>query len=324
MLIINAALVRQLLPMRHCIEVMAPAMLAASTGSVSIPARTFHALPDASGWLGLMPGFAQELETYGSKVISLHAGNTGRGLPAIQGFVALFDYANGVPLAIVEGAQVTAIRTAAASGLATRLLARDDAASCGIFGTGVQAATHIDAICAVRDIEKVLVWGRDFVKTETFALTQSQRTGLRVQATIDPAEAAACDILCTVTGSNEPVLEGRWVQPGTHVNLVGAHSLNAREADSALVVKAAVYVDLLTSARNESGDIMIPISEGVMGEEHIVGEVGQLLAGTAAGRTSRDQITLYNSLGITAQDLFAARAVYDQAVALGLGAHVEF
>ncbi len=310
--------------MAQCIDVMAAAMRAASSGAVGIPPRVFHAFGGEGASLGLMPGFAPELKSYGAKVISLHPQNPNASLPAIQGFVALFDYATGKAIAIIEGAEITGLRTAAASGLATDLLAREDARSCGIFGTGLQAQTHIDAMCAVRPIEKVLVWGRDNYRARRFAEAQTQRLDLPVLATSERAEVAECDIICTVTGASEPLLLGRWVRPGAHVNLVGAHKLTTREADTALVVRAQVYVDLLQSVRDEGGDIMIPVAEGAIAEDHIIGEIGQLLAGSIVGRTGADQVTLYNSLGITAQDLYAAHAVYERALAAGAGDEVAF
>ena len=320
---ISAGQVRELLPMRECVEVMEAAMGAASGGTVAVPPRLIMPLIDGSGFLALMPGSSAELASYGAKIISLHPANPQRGLPAIQGFVTLFDHTSGAPVAIIEGAELTGIRTAAASGLATRLLAREDVQSCGIFGAGVQAVTHIDAMLAVRPIQQFLVWARDPAKAADFAAEHSRRIGIPVRATEDPAEAGACDLVCTVTASPEPVLMGDWVRPGAHVNLVGAHTLTTREADSALIEKSALYVDLMESTVNEGGDIMIPIQEGAIGEDAIAGEIGQLLNSEIAGRRDNDQITLYNSLGITAQDLFAARHVYDKAVASGLGVVVD-
>ena len=322
--IINAALVRRLLPMEACIQVMEGAMIAACSGTIAVPPRSFVPLMDNSGWLGMMPGSSLELNSYGAKVISLHPDNPKRGLPAIQGFVVLFDHASGAPVALLEGSEITAIRTAAASGLATRLLAPEDARSCGVFGTGVQAVVHIDAMCVARPVQEILIWGRNTEKTRQFAEQQAHRTGRDVQATDDPALAAGCDLVCTVTGSPVPVLKGEWVQPGAHINLVGSHSLATREADTALITKAAVYVDLLESTRNEGGDIMIPVQEGAVDEDHIIGEIGQLLRSEIKGRTDARQITLYNSLGMTAQDLYAARYVFDQAQAAGLGEQVAF
>jgi alanine dehydrogenase len=322
--VINADLVRSLLPMTECIEVMSRAMIAASSGTIAVPPRMNCPLDDDSGHFLLMPGSSAQLGSYGAKLISLQPGNADRGLPVIQGFVALFEHHTGTPVAIIEGAELTAIRTAAASALATKLLARADAGSCGILGCGVQAVTHIDAMTAVRPLREVVVWGRDPERTRDFAASQAARTGLVVRATADPAEAGACDIVCTVTAATAPVLRGEWVQPGAHVNLVGAHSLSAREADSELVARAAVYVDLMESCRNEGGDIMIPVAEGLIDESHVCGEIGQLLQGDIAGREGPSQVTLYNSLGMTAQDLFAARYVYERAIATQAGVALDF
>lgn len=322
--IINAQQVRELLPIAECIDVMADAMLAASSGTIAVPPRMNQPLIDNSGHYLLMPGSSAELGSYGAKLIGIHPDNAPAGRPVIQGLVALFDHQSGTPVAIIEGAEITALRTAAASGLATRLLARADARSCGIFGCGVQAVTHIDAIRAVRPVQEIVVWARDFGKAEDFAARQAERTGIAVRATADPAEAAGCDVVCTLTGAATPILKGQWVRPGAHINLVGAHSLTTREADSELIVKSAVYVDLLESCRNEGGDLMIPIQEGVIDESHICGEIGQLLAGAIEGRRDAGQVTLYNSLGITAQDLYAARYVYDRALAAQVGTTVDF
>jgi alanine dehydrogenase len=190
------------------------------------------------------------------------------------------------------------------------LLARPDARSCGIFGTGVQAATHLEAMCAVRPVERIHVWGRNFDKAVAWAQQQAELTGRPVTPSQDPAEVASCDLVCTVTAAREPILEGAWVRPGTHVNLVGSHTLTTREADSALIARSKVYVDLMESVRNEAGDLMIPIQEGAIRLDQIRGEIGRVVNGELAGRTGFDEITLYKSLGIAAQDLYAAWHVY--------------
>jgi ornithine cyclodeaminase len=323
MLIINRKEVERLLPMAACIDVMSDAMRAASAGAVAMPLRLFTPLADNSGSLGLMPGSTLEPPFFGAKVISLRFDNPAKGLPTVQGFVSLFEHGTGTPVALIEGSSVTAIRTAAASGLATRELARRDARTHGVFGTGVQAVTHIDAVACVRDIDRVVVWGRDPEKVRRFAAQQSERTELEVKATDDPAEAAACDVVSTVTAANEPVLGGEWLRPGCHVNLVGVHTPDAREADTEAVRRARVYVDLMESAMNEAGDLLIPIAEGAISKAHILGEIGQVLAGTVPGRTGASDITLYKSLGIVAQDLFAAAHIYARALADGAGVEVD-
>ena len=322
--IINAAGVRELLPMSECIDAMEPAMIAATTGAISMPPRLVAPLIDESGFLVLMPGSSTELQAFGAKVINLIPDNPARGLPAIQGFIALFDLAGGAPAALIDGAEVTAIRTAAASGLATRLLAREDAHTCGIFGNGVQAVTHIDAMRAVRPVDEIIVWGRNPDKVQVFAREQEERTGIRVRATADPAQAGACDLVCTTTTSPEPILAGDWVKPGAHVNLVGAHSITTRECDTELVVKSAVYTDLMESLRNEGGDIMIPVEEGAIDETHVIGELGELLQGKIPGRRDGQQVTLYQSHGINAQDMYAASHIHAKAQQTGNALTVDF
>ncbi len=323
MLIINRQEVERLLSMAECIDAMANAMRAASSGAVTVPLRLFSPLADDSGSLGVMPGSALDPPLFGAKVISLRFDNPAKGLPAVQGYVSLFDHETGRPVAVIEGASVTAIRTAAASGLATRELARQGARTHGIFGTGVQAVTHIDAIACVRDMQEVVVWGRDADKARRFAERQSERTRLHIRATGDAAEAARCDVVSTVTAATEPVLKGEWLRPGTHVNLVGVHTPQAREADTRAILRSRVYVDLMESAMSEAGDLLIPIGEGAIDKAHILGEIGQVLAGGVPGRADDDEITLYKSLGIVAQDLFAAAHVYAQAVERGAGVEVD-
>jgi ornithine cyclodeaminase len=309
--------------MATCIDVMDRAMRAHTCGAVATPPRIIASLIDGSGYFAVMPGSMREPAIYGAKVVSLHPGNPDRGLPAVQGFVTLFDHATGASVAIVEGAAITAVRTAAASGLATRELARPDASSHGIFGAGVLAATHIEAIACVRDIERVLVWARDAKKAGRFAAEQAERTGLDVRAAADPAEAGACDIVSAVTGASEPVVRGAWLSPGAHLNLVGAHSPKTREADSEAVARSALYVDSRESAMSEAGDLLIPMEEGVISADAIVGEIGEVLGGQAPGRANGEQITLYKSLGVVAQDLFAAEFVFRAAATGGTGQVVK-
>jgi ornithine cyclodeaminase len=323
--ILDAAAVRRLLPMADCIEAMRQAMLAVSRGQVAIPPRIIAPLPDGSGHFAAMPGSTESPAMDGAKLLTLLPANPAAGRPAIQGVVLLFDHATGAPQALLNGAEITALRTAAASGLATQLLARNDARSHGVLGTGVQAGVHIDAIRAVRPgITAVRVWGRDADRTKLFALRQSERTGLDVQAVADAAEACACDVVSAVTGATHPVLQGARLMPGAHVNLVGAHQATHREADSLAITRAAIYVDLMESALREAGDLLIPMGEGAFAREGIVGEIGEVAAGTVPGRTGDTQITLYKSLGVVAQDLYAARAVLQRALAQGQGVTVPF
>lgn len=308
LVVLEADQVRALLPMSACITAIVTAMQAASKGDVESPQRQM--LPLAGGGVfAVMPGVDEKLGVYGAKIAGVRPGNAVRGLPVIQGLVVLFDHQTGVPLVAMDGAAVTALRTAAASGLATRLLARKDAATLGLFGTGVQAATHLDAMRAVRHIRQVRVIDIDPGNARRFAVEQSERTGIDIRPAESPEDAAACDIVCTVTTSPTPILQGSWVRPGAHVNLVGAHSLATREADTQLILQSSVYVDLLASTIAEAGDVMIPVQEGAIGPGHVVGEIGQLLAGEVPGRQDETTVTVYKSVGCVAQDLHAAAAV---------------
>ena len=322
--IINAKEVRQLMSMSECIDVMSDAMISASTGTVSVIPRHFTSIIDDSTLLGLMPGSSEELNVFGVKLISFYRSNPQKSLPAIQGFVALFNFENGKPLAIIDAAELTAIRTGAASGLATKLLSREDSRTCGILGTGVQATAHLEAICAVRSIEEILIWGRDFDKASAFVEQHSTITDAAMRATKNPEDAGSCDIVCTVTGSSTPILQGSWVEQGAHINLVGAHTLSTREADTELIINSNLYVDLFESAENEAGDFMIPVEEGKITKEHILGEIGELLLSQIAGRQDSTQITVYKSLGIVAQDLFAASYVYKKSEESNSGRKVDF
>jgi ornithine cyclodeaminase len=271
-----------------------------------------------------MPGCLESPPLYGAKLVSLHPLNPAAGRPAVQGFVALFDGVTGSPAALIDGAEITRLRTAAASALATRELARADAVTHGILGAGVQAASHLEAIACVRPIKRVRVWARNPARAREFADRHAAATGATVEAVMDPAAAAACDIVSVVTNAGEPVLRGTWLQPGAHLNLVGAHEPGHREVDSAAVVRAAVYVDSRAATLREAGDLLIPIGEGHIDAAHILGELGEVLEGRAPGRRNAAQVTLYKSLGIVAQDLYAAAQVLSAARATGAGTAVEF
>jgi ornithine cyclodeaminase/alanine dehydrogenase-like protein (mu-crystallin family) len=305
---LDASRIRAVLPMSACIDAMDVAMRGTSDGSIDVPLRTVVPLGDGADGFLAMPGAAIGAGVYGAKLVSLHRGNPAQGRPAVQGCVVLFDSATGTPVALLDGAEITALRTAAASGLATRELARPDAATLGILGCGVQGAVHLDAIGCVRKIREVRVWGRNPASAREFA--ERHAAGLRgatIFAVDSAAEAAACDIVCVVTGAHEPVIRGEWLRPGAHVNLVGAHTPTSREADSGLIAHARVYVDSRISARSEAGDLLIPEREGAIAPDHVVGEIGDVLLGRVAGRRDDREITVYKSLGLVAQDLIAAQ-----------------
>jgi alanine dehydrogenase len=260
----------------------------------------------------------------GIKVVTLFPGNRERGEPSHLGAVLLFETRLGRPIAYLDAAAVTAIRTAAVSAVATRALARGEAGDLALLGAGVQARAHLAALREVRELRRVRVWSRRPESASRFAAEESARHGLCVEA-VDSAAAAVrgADLVCTLTAAREPVLAGEWLQPGAHVNAVGACTPMARELDSAAVAGARLYVDRRESALQESGDFLIPLREGAIADDHIRGELGELLLGRAAGRESAGDVTLFKSLGLAVEDLAAAYHVYRRAVAQGRGRQLE-
>lgn len=323
--VIDAATTRALLPMSACIDLMADAMIAVSRGQVALSPRSAHALVDGSGFLGTMPGSCLEPRTFGCKVMSVMPGNAARGLPTLNGVLLLFDPDTGAPTALIHGATLTAVRTAATSALATRLLARADAHTLLIMGNGVQAAEHIDAIRAVRDIRQVLVWSRSAERGAAFSAAQATRTGLPVVFEPDAARACAgADIICCTTAAGTPVLQGAWVRPGTHVNLIGSHDPRSAEADVDLIARSVVFVDQTEAALRDAGEIVQAIAAGALAATQLRGELGRLVEGTVAGRGREDDITVFKSIGLLAQDLVAATYIDQQARLRRIGGHHGF
>ena len=323
-LIINQAEVARLLPMPECIEAMAEALKATARGEVVLPLRQVVPLPDHLGALASMPAYSQALKAIGVKIITAFPGNRGTEFDSHQGTVLLFEGVHGSLKAIVDASEVTALRTAAVSGVATRLLAREDAADLAILGAGVQARTHLDAMLQVRRIRRVRVWSPTPDHVRAFAERESKRHDVAVEP-MGSARGAVngADIICTTTSSRTPVLKGAWLEPGAHINAVGTSVRSARELDGAAVARALLFVDRRESALHEAGEFLLAKAEGVVGDEHIRGEIGELLLGRASGRTTRDDITLFKSLGLAVEDLAAAQHVYGKAVAQEAGTWVE-
>ncbi len=325
LLVIGRDEVRRLLPMSACIEVMARALGALGEDQGLNPLRSMLFVPDRSGLLGMMPAYLASPSALGMKTVTVFPGNHGSELDSHQGAVLLFEPERGRMLAVIEAAEITAIRTAAVSGLATRLLARRDAARLAILGSGVQARTHLEAMLAVRDVERVRVWSRSLEHAEEFARVESVRWGIPIEAAADAERAVRdVDLVCTTTAARAPVLIGEWLAPGTHVNAVGSCIPSARELDTGAVVAGRLFVDRRESALNEAGDLLIPMDEGAIDAGHIVAELGELLGGRADGRRSPEEITLFKSLGLGVEDLAAAEHVYREARRAGVGTDVAF
>lgn len=315
MRVIDYKTAAELLTMEACILVMEEVLADLSAGRAEMSLRQVVPL-DKPNLLGLMPGFLRKNGVAGAKLISVFPHNHVSGNPSHQGAVALFDTQTGTLLAVVDGRAITAVRTAAVSAVATRALAREDSAVLAILGTGEQAASHLEANLQVRPIRQVRVWSRTPGNARRFIEEQAAvLQGVEASAADSVRQAVVnADIICTVTASTEPVLRGEWVRAGTHINAVGACRAPDRELDSALVAASRLFVDRMESARNEAGDYLIPLQEGVIPDTHIVGELGELLEGRIEGRTDNGGITLFKSLGLAIEDLAAAHYIYNQAV----------
>jgi ornithine cyclodeaminase len=323
-LIVDHLSVQQNLPMAECIDVMAETLKMLGRQNAENPLRNIMWLPDKTGLLGMMPASLGEIGVMGLKAISVFPGNHRTEYDSHQGTVMLFETQNGRLLAIVDAGKITAIRTAAVSAVATRLLAREDAENLAILGSGVQAMSHLDAMRTVRKIKRAKVWSPNIDHAVTFARRESKRTQIPIDAA-DTAENAVggADIICTVTAATDPVLQGSWIAPGTHINAVGASVPFARELDTAAVVKSDLYVDRRESTLNEAGDFLIPKKEGAIEDRHILGEIGELLLDKIKGRTSRTDITLFKSLGLAVEDVAAAHHIYQKLSKQGQGTRVE-
>jgi len=323
-LVVRQEEVPALLPMEACVGALEEALCALAGGAAVQPLRRAMRIPDGTGLLGLMPGYLGPAGVVGLKAITVVPGNHGTELDAHQGAVLVFEAGRGRLVGIVDATALTAIRTAAASAVATRALAREDAGELAILGSGVQAASHLEAIRLVRPVHRVRVWSRTPERARAFADRESARWGLPVEAAGSAREAVrGADVVCTTTSATDPVLEGAWLAPGAHVNAVGACVPTAREIDTETVVRSRLYVDTREGALHEAGDVVIPIAEGAIDEAHVVAEIGEVLTGDAPGRTSDDEITLFESLGIGIYDLAAADRVLRTARARDAGTEID-
>ena len=324
-LVVGQAEVPALLPMAECIDLMERTLSALARGEAILPLRSILWLPERVGALATMPGALPEDRVLGLKAITLFPGNEGTPLDTHQGAVLLFDGERGSLLAVVDATSITAIRTAAVSGVATRLLAREDAGDLAILGSGVQARSHLEAMRSVRTIRRVRVASRSPESARRFAERESRRQGVAIEAVATPREAVeGADLICTATSAREPVLRGEWLSAGVHVNAVGSSVPTARELDGGAVARARLYCDRRESLVHEAGDYLIALREGAIREDHVAGEIGEVAIGKAPGRRAPDEITLFKSLGLAIEDVASARHVYEKAKRAGAGRALPF
>lgn len=327
MLLLNQREVEELLDVDELIEALAEPMADLSAGRASVPARVGALVEEQDGMLAAMPGYTPSAGALAAKLVTLFPRNAGTAVPTHQAVIAVFDPADGRPAALIDGTAITATRTAAGSALATRLLAREDAAKLAILGTGVQARAHARAVTRVRGFTEVRIAGRDRAKAEALAADLAGVVDVPVRAAGSWQDACeGADVVCAAVHAHEPVVRREWLAPGTHVTSVG-YDPQGRELDDATVVDALVVVESRAAALAPvpagSNDLTQPIARGLITADHVHAEIGELVTGAKPGRTSPEQITLYKSVGVAVQDGAAAALVLRAARERGAGQEVE-
>ena len=322
--IIGAKDVRALLTMDRAIELMREAMALVGRNETVQPLRTAFWLPDKRGLLGLMPGYVAKPERIGVKVLTVMPSNFAKGLPSHQGMVMLFNTEHGAPEAIIDAQTVTAIRTAAATAVATDVLARREAKTLAFFGYGEQAETHYEALRRVRTFERLLLWGRDAKKAAAFAAHyKNGPLPIEVVATAEEA-ASRADVICTLTAAIDPVLFGRWLKPGTHVNAVGSGTAREAELDADALKRARMFADNRDGVLSQCGEFLRAKAAGVIDDAHVLGSVGDVIIGKIPGRQSDAEITLFKSLGMAVEDLVSCEFILAEATRRNVGQAIDW
>ena len=323
-LLLNRVDLERLLDVGSVIQAVERGFADHAGGKVLMLARTAVRVEDPPGVLLLMPCAMTRSRALGTKLVSVYPRNPSRGLPTIGALYVLSDYETGFPLAVMDAGFITGLRTAAASAVATRYLAREDSKTLGIFGTGVQAEFHAVAIPAVRPIERILVWGTSREKAQRFAERMQACVGAAIEAGQSLEAVASADVVVTGTTATQPLFEGDLIRPGTHVNGVGSHAPAARELDAKLVARSRVVVDTYEAAFAEAGDVLLAIEEGAISREHVSAEVGEIVVGKKPGRQRADEVTLFKSCGVAFEDAVTASLAVERARAAGVGTEFSF
>lgn len=313
----------QALPMRQAIKAVKNAFIQLSAGQADVPLRTALRVPRHGGVTLFMPAYLTGEDQMAVKIASVFKENSAKGLPLIHSLVVVMDTSTGEPIAVMDGAYLTALRTGAASGVATDLLARKNSQIVAILGAGAQGRTQLEAICAVRSIQKALVYDTALDRATSFASEMSQRLSLAVEVADTPAKALhQADIISTATSSSSPIFDDGDIGFGAHINAIGAFTPQMQEIPSDTVLRAKVVVDHRETSLAEAGDLLIPIHQGLISEAHIYAELGEIAAGLKPARTSPGDITLFESVGVAVQDVAVACVALELASQQGLGTEV--
>jgi ornithine cyclodeaminase/alanine dehydrogenase-like protein (mu-crystallin family) len=321
--ILSADDVRQALPMAEAIVAMKTAFSQLSAGRADVPLRTPVEVPAHNGLTLFMPAYLADDDQMAVKIVSVFNDNPARGLPLIHALVVVVDATTGRPQAAMDGTYLTALRTGAVSGAATDLLARPDARVAAIFGAGAQGRTQLEAVFTVRPVEQAVVFDRNSERAQAFAAEMSSQLSLPVSVARSPSDALRqADVVCTATTSSTPVFADADLQPGVHINAVGAYTPQMQEVPAETVVRARVIIDHRAASLAEAGDLIIPINQGLIDAGHIHAELGEIVSGLKPGRASDGEVTLFKSVGVAVQDVAAAGRVLAAAIRLGLGVEV--
>jgi ornithine cyclodeaminase/alanine dehydrogenase-like protein (mu-crystallin family) len=302
--------VRRALTMPEAIRAVKEAFIQISTGQAKVPARTSLEIPEFRTTALVMPAYLPRTKRLGLKLISLCEDNPAKGLPLAQAVAILMDAEFGTPLAVMDASYLTAVRTGAASGAATDALARRDARVVAIFGAGVQGRTQLEAVAAVRAIRKALVFDVDPRAAAVYAKEMGLKLALDVEPASSPEALREADVICTATTSAVPVFSDGNLKPGVHINAVGSYKPHVREIPGETVRRAGVFVDQRQACLEEAGDLIIPLREKLIDEDHILAEIGEVLAGLKPGRRSDDEVTVFKAVGNAALDLAMASLVF--------------
>jgi alanine dehydrogenase len=319
--------VAALLTIDDAIQVVEEAFRQLALGHVTMPQRTVIRMAEHHGLhLGMPAYIGGTVNALALKVVTVYPENPAkRQLPTTIGVLMLNDPTSGAPLAVMDAGFMTAVRTGAVSGVATRYLARRTARRVGVFGAGVMAQWQLAAVCAVRKIEAAVVFDKDADRARSFAAEMADRLGMHVAPVTHPRQAIdGQDIVVIATSATEPVFDGNWLTPGQHVNAIGSHAPAARELDTPAIVRSRVFPDFAEACLAEAGDILIPMKEGAIGRDHLRADLGEVIAGLKPGRERDDEITLFKSVGLAIQDVATANFVYQRARARQVGVEFAF
>jgi ornithine cyclodeaminase/alanine dehydrogenase len=324
-LILSRSQVSSVISMSDCIDAVEKAFKELAFGTATLPTRVSLSVRDGGGWLAVMPAHLAQADALATKIVSVYANNRTRfGIPNVLATIVLNDVKTGRAEAVLEGSYVTAMRTGAVSGVATKYLSRQDSKVLGIFGAGVQAVKQLEAVSEVRELERVIVFDTDTMKARAFVAEAATKSNADLSVGNSATEVVqASDIIVTATTSETPVLKGGDIIPGTHINAIGAFTPTTRELDNAAVSNSKIVVDSLEAALAEAGDLIIPLREGVIRRQDIWAELGDIITERKAGRTSEKERTLFKSVGLGIQDAAVAKLAFERARSRGIGTEVD-